>query len=54
MLLPGCEATMVQVPAATRFAVVPLTVQTEVVDEANATVKPELAVAESAIDVLSD
>ena len=38
---------MVQVPAATKVAVVPLTVQMLVVSEANETVRPELAVAES-------
>ena len=38
---------MVQVPASRNFAVAPLTVQTLVVCEANETVKPEVAVAES-------
>src|ERR1035437_1912891 len=45
--LPGCVAWIVQVPVVTNVAVVPLTVQTLVVVEANATVRPELAVAES-------
>ena len=39
---------MVQVPGATRVNVVPLTVHTGVVLEANWTINPELAVAESA------
>jgi hypothetical protein len=45
VLLPACEATMVQVPAVANEAVVPDTVHTLVVDEAKATVNPELAVA---------
>jgi hypothetical protein len=45
MLLPACEAKMVQVPLAINEAVVPDTVHTLEVDEAKATVKPELAVA---------
>ena len=36
-----------QVPGVTKVAVVPLTVQAPVVSEANVTVKPELAVADS-------
>ena len=39
---------MVQVPADTRLSVVPLTVHTEGVLDANCTVRPELAVADSA------
>ena len=39
---------MVQVPGATRVNVVPLTVHTGVVLEANWTINPELVVAESA------
>ena len=35
------------VPGVTKVAVVPLVVQTPVVSEANVTVKPELAVADS-------
>ena len=38
---------MVQVPAAITVTVVPLTVQTAVVEEVNVTVNPELAVAET-------
>jgi hypothetical protein len=34
VLLPVCEAVMVQVPAAAKLAVLPETVQTLVVDEA--------------------
>jgi hypothetical protein len=37
----------VQVPTATKVAVVPLTVQTPVVREVNVTIKPELAFADS-------
>jgi hypothetical protein len=43
--LPACEATIVQVPPAIVVAVVPDTVQMPVVDDVNATGKPELAVA---------
>jgi hypothetical protein len=49
--LPACEAWIVQVPGVPKVAVVPLIVQAPVVWEANATVKPELAVADSARDV---
>jgi hypothetical protein len=45
VLFPVCEATIVQVPAPANDAVVPDTVHTLVVDEAKATVKPELAAA---------
>jgi hypothetical protein len=45
--LPACEAWIVHVPGVTKVAVVPLVVQTPVVSEANVTVKPELAVADS-------
>jgi hypothetical protein len=45
--LPACEAWIVQAPDATKVAIMPLTVQTPVVSEANVTVKPELAVADS-------
>ena len=47
-LLPACVAWMVQEPAATNVAVVPLTVQTLAVVDAKDTIKPELAVADSA------
>ena len=46
MLLPDCEALMVQVPAVTSVMLVPLTVHTEGVVEANCTASPEVAVAE--------
>ena len=49
--LPAWEAWIVHVPAVTNVAVVPLTVQTLVVCDANATASPELAVAESASGV---
>ena len=52
MKLPACEAVMVQLPAPTSVSVLPLTVQTEEVVEANCTVRPEVAVAESAPGVL--
>ena len=45
--LPACEACIVQVPAATNVALVPLTVQMPVVCEAKLTANPELAVAAS-------
>ena len=45
---PACEAVIVQVPGATIVTVEPDTVQTPVVDDENATVRPELAVAVSA------
>jgi len=44
--LPPCDALIVQVPAATKVAVVPETVQMLVVVEAKLTVRPEVAVAE--------
>lgn len=44
--MPACEAVMEQVPPASKDAVVPETVQTEGVVEANATVSPEDAVAD--------
>jgi len=44
-LLPGCEATIVQVPAASKVAVLPETVQILVVKELKLTLRPELAVA---------
>ena len=43
--MPPCEAVMPQVPAATKVAVVPDTVQMLVVVEAKVTPNPELAVA---------
>lgn len=51
MPLPAWEAVMVQLPADIRVSAVPLTVHTELVPEANCTVRPELAVAESAAGV---
>ncbi len=45
MLFPACVARIVQVPAVTKVAVVPLTVQTLVVVEEKETGSPELAVA---------
>ena len=51
MLLPAWFASMVQVPEAMNVAVVPETVQTEVVVDVKLTVRPELAVAESASGV---
>ena len=45
VLLPACDAMMVQVPADTPVTVVPETVQTEVVLLANVTAKPDDAVA---------
>jgi hypothetical protein len=47
VLLPACVASMVQVPAAMKLAVVPLIVQTLAVVEANETGSPEVAVADS-------
>ena len=47
-LLPGCEATIVQVPAASKVAVLPETVQTLLVEELKLTLRPELAVAVNA------
>lgn len=52
MPLPACEAVTIQVPAPTSVNVLPLTVQTEAVLDANCTVSPEVAVAESAAGVL--
>jgi hypothetical protein len=43
--LPACDAWIVHVPAVIKVAVVPVTVQTLVVCEANVTARPELAVA---------
>ena len=43
--LPVCDAVIVQVPVVTIVTVLPETVQTEVVVEANDTVRPEEAVA---------
>lgn len=37
VLSPGCEAVIVQAPEVTNVALVPLTVQTDVVLEVNAT-----------------
>ena len=51
VLLPACEARTVQVPAMTKVAVVPLTVQTLVVCEAKVTVSPEVEVAARASGV---
>jgi len=55
MLSPGCEAMIVQVPAATKVAVhveaADATVQTEVVVDAKLTANPEVAVAASVIGV---
>ena len=45
---PACDAVTEQVPVATSVSVVPLTVHTEGVLEANCTVRPELALADSA------
>ena len=47
VLLPACVASMVQVPAAMKLAVVPLIVQTLAVVEAKETGSPEVAVADS-------
>ncbi len=47
VVLPACEAVMLQVPGATNVTALPDTVQTPVVVEAKLTVKPEVAVAES-------
>ena len=44
---PACAAVMEQVPAETNDTVVPDTVHTDVVVEVKATVRPEVAVAES-------
>lgn len=52
VLFPACEAVMVQVPTPTNVSVVPLTVQTVEVEEANCTLRPEVAEAESAAGVL--
>ncbi len=53
MLLPGCAAVMVQVPAPIKAAVEPATVQTATVDEVNVTGKPELAEATRLREVLA-
>jgi len=45
LLFPACLASMMQVPTATRFSALPLTVQVLGVVEAKLTAKPELAVA---------
>lgn len=45
MALPACEAVMVQFPEAIKEAMLPVTVQTEVVEDVKLTGKPELAVA---------
>jgi len=50
-LLPGCEATIVQVPPASNVAVPPETVQILVVEELKLTLRPELVVAVNAIVV---
>lgn len=47
VVLPACEAVMLHVPPVTSVAVLPETVQTVGVVEANETASPELAVAES-------
>lgn len=52
MLLPDWDAVMLQVPAATRLSVLPLTVQIKGVVEANCTVRPELTLADSAAGVV--
>ena len=48
MLFPACDATMVQVPAATGTMFKPDTVQTPGVSEVKVTVRPEVAVAPDA------
>ena len=45
MALPGCDALIVQPPTLTKVTVLPLTVQTGVVDEAKVTGSPDDAVA---------
>lgn len=52
MLLPDCEAVMMQVPGETSVNALPLTVQTEEVLEMNCTGRPEVAVADRAAGVL--
>lgn len=52
MLSPAWEAVMVQLPADTSVSAVPLTVHTELVLEANCTLRPDEAVAESAAGVV--
>lgn len=51
VLLPDCEAVMVQVPAASMRAVVPLTLQMPVVLLVKETASPDEAVAERVNDV---
>jgi hypothetical protein len=46
LLFPGCVAVIEQVPAARMVTMLPATLQTAPVVEANKTVSPELAVAE--------
>jgi hypothetical protein len=46
LLLPACDAVMVQDPVAINEAVVPVTVHTVAVVEAKVTVRPEVAVAD--------
>ena len=48
LLSPGWLAVRLQVPAATRFSVVPLTVQTDVVVYVIVTARPDVDVATSA------
>lgn len=45
LLLPGCEALMIQVPVVLSSALLPLITQTDNVNEAKLTGKPESAVA---------
>ena len=52
MLLPAWLASTVQVPAASSARVVPLTLHTALVLDANVTVKPDVAVATSATGAL--
>ena len=52
MLVPGCEATMVQVPTDTRVKAASVTVHTAGVLELNCTAWPEVAEAESAAGVV--
>lgn len=50
-LLPACVALIMQEPAASKFALLPLTVQTAGVVEANVTGSPDVAVALSVTEV---
>lgn len=50
LALPAWLAVMLQVPALTKVSVVPETVQTAAVVEANATLRPELAVASKEVE----